>query len=889
MTSWIINYVIDKYLNHIIEVDSNITDASILKDGQIEFGNVKIKQEFLKTLNMPFFEFKESFIGKFTAKIYYSLLRLDYHFENYPIYIVLDEVFIHVKQKGMSDWSEEQKIKEMENFKNFTLQEWEDAYKQYLMNMAGATESDFVKKIIHNLNISISNIVIRFEDEISNPSNPYSLGLVISNIVSKPTKENFDIRSEEDIPFAEINHKVLILKGLSVFMDIKNLGENNLISFKNYISKKELEENNTKKTYLKDSFEYYCYCMSELNELTKDNKAHNYLIYNLDLSIKLSMNQNPIKNYQPALFSDVNINSINLKINILQIKTIIKLLNVTKTYNIAQAGMESYYYTKKLSEKEKENYISIYTKYFEERYFKNSKEDVWKPFRKSFEEFETQIRFNEIQAMRNGANIKLDYMKKINDYNDKIGKLKPGFFSYFTSQKTMDQMKALEADRDKLINSEEIIKKLIEEEIHKVNIAEKDPFQEMDKSYIKNDIKLSLSKFSFELFEESSKELIEISLHDFESHILQGVFSMQTYLYLGDFCINQYKLQETIFNKIIESVNNNERDISYNLNTEGNQYEKYYESKNGALAIGFEMNPDMGDSSYRIRIRNTKRFYIYANLYSLKYIGYMIGEAVKSEINLEEVSKYATDEGYKHIQNGYNQVNNILAGEYQHFNISADIMFKGPRIIVPQNIIDKKNKKCLMLSFGEFGLVSKLAPKKVDNLDYKKITEDKKLYDTYDMKILGFELLTIDKFKGAAEINDTKKLNIIDKVDFEFIFSQIIEPKNDYRENFRIGMQFKLISLQVRDSQIEFLMYFLKYFNEMNIQLEKDLKDLAGIDNINMVNEPSSEKNIEELNKIAMENHRNSFSETNNVENEIILKSILIEMNYLNQFIFLIY
>ena len=239
MTSWIINYVIDKYLNHIIEVDTNITDASIFKDGQNEFGNVKIKQEFLKTLNMPFFEFKESFIGKFTAKIYYSLLRLDYHFENYPIYIVLDEVFVLVKQKGMSDWSEEEKTKEMENFKNFKLQEWEEAYKQYLMNMAEAAENDFVKKIIHNLNISISNIVIRFEDEISNPSNPYSLGLVISNIVSKPTKANFDVHSDEDIPFSEINNKVLILKGLSVFMDIKNPGENEQNSFHKLILESE--------------------------------------------------------------------------------------------------------------------------------------------------------------------------------------------------------------------------------------------------------------------------------------------------------------------------------------------------------------------------------------------------------------------------------------------------------------------------------------------------------------------------------------------------------------------------------------------------------------------------------------------------------------------------
>jgi len=328
MTSWIINFFVDKYLNHIFEVDSNITDASILKDGQIEFGKVKIKQDFLKTLNMPFFEFKETFIGKFTAKIYYSLLRLDYHFENHPIYILLDEVFILVKQKGMSDWSEEEKVREMENFKNFKLQEWEDAYKQYLTNMAEKTENDFIKKIFHNLNISISNIVIRFEDEISNPTNPYSLGLVISNIVSKPTKDNFDIHLDEEVPFSEINHKVFILKGLSVFMDIKNQGENEQNVFKSLIDQNEVYKNLSKNKYLKDSFDYYCYCQSELNILTKEKNNHNFLIYNLDLSLKLSMNQNIKKNLKPAIFTDLTIGSINLKVNIIQIKTIIKLLSL---------------------------------------------------------------------------------------------------------------------------------------------------------------------------------------------------------------------------------------------------------------------------------------------------------------------------------------------------------------------------------------------------------------------------------------------------------------------------------------------------------------------------------------------------------------------------------
>lgn len=880
MTSWIVNYVINKYLSNILEVDSSLTDASVLQDGQIEFGKVKIKQEFLKTLNMPFFEFKETFIGKMSAKIYYSLMKFDIHFENYPIYIVLDEVYILIKQKGMSDWSEEQKIKEMENYKNFKLQEFEEAYKQYIMNMAEKTESDFIKKVVHNLNLSITNVVIRFEDEISNPANPYSLGLIVEQITCKPVNEKFDINSKEEIPYTDINNKILILKGLSAYMDINKPGETN--SFKAINCENQKKANENKIPYLKDSYEYYCYSQNELSEKTKDQNSHNYLIYNLDFTLKLSLNQDIKKNLKPALYTDLLVNRIFLKVNILQIKTIIKLLNVVKTHSIAQTGMESYYYTKKLGDKEKENYANIYLKYFEERYFKNSKEDVFKGYINEMEEIQKQVTFNEIQAIRNAANIKLEYMKKINDYDDKIGKLKPGYLSFFTTQSTIDEINTLKADREKLMNSEEVVKKLMEEEMTKLNIAEKDPYEGIDKSkYIVNDIKLTLKKFKFELREESIKELLTLNLWDFETHLLQGITTMQAFLYLGDFFINQYKLNETVFNKIIESHHDREREAAFGQDKPGNEHEQYYENKKGALSIGFEMNSDPNlVSNYRVRIRNTKRLYVYANLFSLKFIGFLVGEAVRSEINLAEVSKYATEEGYKHIKNGYSKVNNILAGEYQHFNIDADIVIQGPRVVVPQNIIDKDNKKCLMLSFGEFGLKSNLAPKKDASLDYKKLRDDKKLYDNYEMKIYGFELLTIDEFKGPGEIKNTKRLNIIEKVDFDFFLSQIIEPKNEFRENFKIGMQYKSISLQIRDKQIEFLMYFLKYFNEMNVKLEEELKKFTLPQSEKKIQEISLEKNSEELQKIGEENiRRGSVIEISNNE-DIKLKGILI-MNFI--------
>jgi hypothetical protein len=585
------------------------------------------------------------------------------------------------------------------------------------------------------------------------------------------------------------------------------------------------------------------------------------------------MNSNFKKNYLPETFVDLTINSINLKINLEQIKSIMKLLNVTKAYSIAQVGMENSYYQKALTTEEQDVYASIYLKYFEERYFKKAKESEWKNYQIKFEEIETKLRFNEIQSMRNAAGIKLEHMKQINDYEDKIGKLKPGYFSYFTSQATLDELKRLEDEKTKLISTEDIIAKLMEEEMKKKNIPLINPYEGMDKTFVKLDVKLALKNFRFELKEELTVEMIDINFKDFETHMLQGVDSMQVYLFLGDFYINQHKLKETVFTKIIESHNDEDENlISFDIQKEkeGNEYERNYEGKKGALSIGFKMSPDLGPSYYSLRMRSSKRLYIYTNLYSLKFIGYLVGDSVKSEINYEEISKYTTEEGYKYIESSYAQVNNILAGEYQHFNIDVDINILGPRVIMPQNLLDKNNKKCLMLSFGEFGIISNLAPKKTEDIDYKKITDDKKLYDFYEIKTSGFELVTIDNFEGVEKMRNTKKLIMFEKVEFDMKIKQIIEPKNERRENFSLEMQFKSLDLKIRDVQIEFLLYFLKYFSANNAKCDKELADLQGASNQNQINEKNEtgilEKNTEEL-----------HNEANKLQNESLIDQSILE------------
>ena len=124
-----------------------------------------------------------------------------------------------------------------------------------------STEPSMITQIINNITITVKNLVIRFEDSISNSMNPFSLGIILKEFRINSLKENND---------TDFNYKRVSLNDLNIFMDSSNsfedLNYNKLIdqSKKDMVS---LELTN----YLGDIFNFYVYCHTELyNDLAHE-------------------------------------------------------------------------------------------------------------------------------------------------------------------------------------------------------------------------------------------------------------------------------------------------------------------------------------------------------------------------------------------------------------------------------------------------------------------------------------------------------------------------------------------------------------------------------------------------------------------------------------------
>ena len=119
MTSSIINWIVDKYLSNILEINQEETKSS-LWSGEFEMSNLKIKPEIFTNMNLPYFELVNGYVGK--MKISLSLPR----FYLYPIKVEIDKVFFHAKQKKLETLNKKTEIENMETYKNSQLQSLEE-------------------------------------------------------------------------------------------------------------------------------------------------------------------------------------------------------------------------------------------------------------------------------------------------------------------------------------------------------------------------------------------------------------------------------------------------------------------------------------------------------------------------------------------------------------------------------------------------------------------------------------------------------------------------------------------------------------------------------------------------------------------------------------------
>lgn len=187
--------------------------------GDVTLSNLKLKKESLDKLELPL-SLKCGHLGTLTMQIPWSNLK------SKPVKILIQDCYLLVSAVHQTKFDKSAERERELRVKRQKLQELEILAEQQAefsqldekdkLKSQSFTDS-LISKIVDNLQITIKNIHIRYEDLNCFTKIPYALGFTLDELSAVSTDENWVTSFIENV--SNISRKLLLLKSLTVYLD----------------------------------------------------------------------------------------------------------------------------------------------------------------------------------------------------------------------------------------------------------------------------------------------------------------------------------------------------------------------------------------------------------------------------------------------------------------------------------------------------------------------------------------------------------------------------------------------------------------------------------------------------------------------------------------------
>ncbi|KAN0063379.1 Vacuolar protein sorting-associated protein 13 [Thecaphora frezii] len=188
--------------------------------GDVKLKNLRLKTSALDKFRLPI-DVKEGYLGDLTLSIPWSNLK------GKPVRVLVENVYLLAAPKNsnveMDEAEEEERAQaaKQEKLANAELL-GRDGQQSIGMSQEDAQKnesftSSLVTKIVDNLQITVRNIHIRYEDKLSNPEHPFSAGITLAEFSAISTDADWNPTFIQNS--AEGIHKLARLESLAVYWD----------------------------------------------------------------------------------------------------------------------------------------------------------------------------------------------------------------------------------------------------------------------------------------------------------------------------------------------------------------------------------------------------------------------------------------------------------------------------------------------------------------------------------------------------------------------------------------------------------------------------------------------------------------------------------------------
>lgn len=186
-------------------------------NGEVKLRNLELRKEALDQLHLPL-NVVEGHIGNLTLSIPFSNLR------GKPVQVSVEDVFILASPREDADFDPEQEEKRTNAVK---LEKLESAELLKDRNTDGMSKEEQQKQqsftaslttaIIDNLQVTVKNIHVRYEDSISDPGHPFAAGLTLGELSAYSTNEHWAPTFIQSTSGS--THKLAKLGALAIYWD----------------------------------------------------------------------------------------------------------------------------------------------------------------------------------------------------------------------------------------------------------------------------------------------------------------------------------------------------------------------------------------------------------------------------------------------------------------------------------------------------------------------------------------------------------------------------------------------------------------------------------------------------------------------------------------------
>lgn len=788
-------------------------------NGDVKLRNLELRKEALDQMHLPI-NVVEGHLGQLTMSIPWTNLR------GKPVRVNIEDVFLLAAPKLDEEYNEEEEKKrehdvKMEKLENAELlkQGNPETNSEEQQKNQSFTQS-MTTAIVDNLQVSIKNIHIRYEDAISTVDHPFALGLTIKEVSAVSTDKDWKpsfiqsssgttnkLATLSELAFYWNTDASLFGtgKGADVGAEAQNSDHADMVD----MFRKTLENGEPQQYMLKPVSGRAAIEIDKTGDLEKpkirarllfqelgfvlDEEQYRDALMMADL-FHYFMRHQEYKKWQPTK-SPKEDPKAWLRFAFTAVHSKIQDRNRKWTWNYMKERRDDRVrYTELFKKKKKEEKMTVEeSKEMESLEEKSSYEDLrfWRSLARN------QLRKENVGMKK--APAKQSWSQWA--WGSKPAETeKEDENTTMTDQQRKELYDAIDWDE----------KKAITESV------------DVPRGTVKLQVESSLRSGSFTLKRDphgKSTEILSLMFDNFQAKALQRPDSFLVDVSLGGMRVYDGTTEGSLFPQIV-SVKDGppaaaQMTVGSPTSPDDSSKEKENKDKDALFHMIFEQNPldESADSAVMMKLKSIEV------IYNPTFIVEVAKFFKPPETHMESIGALmqtagATVEGIrKQTRAG------LEFALEEHKTVNANLDIHAPLIIIPESIT-AKSALCMILDAGHVSLNSELVDKETMNEiqskqkkqygeeDFKQL--EGLMYDKFNLKLDSTQLLLGPGIEATkAQLNaeeDPKNLRIIDRINMDFLLETSIMPKATHLTKTRVSGHMPVLHASISDSKYKNLM-----------------------------------------------------------------------------------